>query len=231
MMKFLKTCACLLIAIAIAAIACAVLVHLPGTWNPEERAWGRLPADTRWAVEIHDARALLEAAMRDPGAEAFFAEAEACVRGAAPRAEGGGGERFFGDFLLFASRMGPLFPVALPNAAVIGAGDFRPRKFFIIFQPTVWMRCLAFLSGWDEGEVYSRREGEDGGTICFSLRGGWAIAAAREDVVQRVLDEWDGDSAPLGPCPPENGPHLFFAARRGGEGGGQWRVPCSKWLR
>ncbi len=214
MMNVLKWCGRILLGVAVAAILCAVLLHLPGTWNPEATAWSRLPPDARWAVQIHDLRRLVDAAKRDAGAESLLK---------ALRADR---ERLFRGALSLVLKTGPLLSVIAPNAGVIGASDFRPQKFFLIFQPTVWMRCLAFVSGWNDGEIHRRRDADgDGGTICFSLRDGWMIAAAQDETVRRVIDGWDGNNKPLGPCPTENGPHVFFAVRRGEPRQSQSRSP------
>lgn len=212
MTKILKTIGWLLLGVVIAAALCVVLVHLPGTWNPEERAWSRLPAGTRWAVQIHDAKGLLDAALRDPGTTSLLADAVETVREEFPRAKLGIGDgtRSAADFLDMLGKMRPILSVILPNALLAAGSGFSPAESFLVFQPPVWMRWLGIFQGWD-AEVQEQRDDGTSRPVYFALHGDWMITAGSRETVLRIVREWDAEKAPLGADAGVETAHLFLA--------------------
>lgn len=210
-------CGCLAIAVLALLVAGGVLVWLLGRWDSTQKAWDRLPADTTWAMQVHDLRSVLRAAVRDPGVRSLLLSLEDVIEREI-LAAGGRGEaesavrRFLADY----DSVSVLHTMTVPNSLLIGGFDATPEKSFLIFRSPTWLRWLCALPGSGFDGIREETDGE-GRLVYFSARDGWMIAALDRDMAQKVLDGWDARAMPLGVGCEGDGAHALFALRERGE--------------
>lgn len=205
---FKSGCGCLTLLALAVALSGAVLYLLLADWDPDRRAWERLPPETAWAVEIHDAKSLLQASLGDQNAVAFLRRILAAVDKS--DIGGSGREALLVEIANGYDNLGRFHTVLAPNALWVGGFDLSLDSTFVIFSPPTWMRWMAALSGYGENQIIDFQNNA-GKTMYFTLRDAYCIAGQSHEAIRGVLDGWEIRGMPLGPAPDVSGPHIYAA--------------------
>lgn len=223
---------CLTVAVLLVALVFVVFWQGLSSWDEEASPWEHLPAETLWAVRIHDVQKMGKAAFKDQGIRSLIEKAAEGVR--PPEAGGGAFPVDWREFVpvnavRFYDYFGFLHKAVAPNSVVVGATARDPAAAFMIMYPPAWMRFLLNWSGESLDGIHGADAVEaDDQPLYFAERDGWLLSSAYKETLREVLDGWNGGAFPLGPDSGRIDAHVYAAARAaadGDEGGGGKRAP------